>query len=132
MALIRRKRYFPLLLLLVATVGFASPPDEDTKGADSPTSANPTMTIGDEANAVVEQDAAQEAKFRTPPGYKKKKRGDKIMYCRSETPIGTRFAQEYCFTQNQLERIEKSKQGMQDDLAMRQRMCTTQTACGEY
>ncbi len=132
MALTCGGRSLPLLLLLVATAGFASPPDTDTKGADSPTSANPAMTIGDEANAVVKQDAAQEAKFRTPPGYKKKKRGDKIMYCRSETPIGTRFAQEYCFTQNQLERIEKSKQGMQDDVAMRQRMCTTQTACGEY
>ena len=52
------------------------------------------------------------------------------MYCRSQTPIGTRFPTEYCYTQAQLERVLKSKQGMQDDVAMRQRMCTTGSACG--
>jgi invasion protein IalB len=100
--------------------------------ADSaaPEAVESATTIGEEASKLVEEHTAEEAEFRTPAGYKKKKKGDKTMYCRSQTPIGTRFPTEYCYTQSQLERVQKSKQGMQDDVAMRQRMCTTGSACG--
>jgi len=89
-------------------------------------------SIAEEASAqIAAQEAAEKTEFKTPAGYKKKKKkSGEIFYCRSETPIGSRFPQEYCFTQAQLQRMEKSKRGMQDDVAMRQRMCTTGSACG--
>jgi invasion protein IalB len=124
-------------LILVAAVllaGCAAGPspggaaDAQARAVPSALAATSEVSIAEEAQAVI----AEEQEFRTPSGYKKKKRGDTTVYCRYETPIGTRFPTEYCFTRNQLERVEKSKQGMQDDVAMRQRMCTTQKACGEF
>jgi hypothetical protein len=128
-------RLFGLLALMTAVSlgGCASGPSHGDASAQSSTvpaalAVSGEVSIGEEAQAVI----AEEQEFRTPSGYKKKKRGDTTMYCRYETPIGTRFPTEYCFTRSQLERIQKSKQGMQDDVAMRQRMCTTQSACGEF
>ena len=67
--------------------------------------------------------------FRPPSGYKKKTRDGRQVYCRNETPVGTRFPTEYCFTQEDLERIEKNKRSMQLDHATRTKMCTTGSAC---
>ena len=120
-------RPFIVLLLAFSASAIAAEPPTDTA---PPAAAENASTIGEEASKLVEQHAAEEAEFRTPAGYKKKKKGDQTMYCRSQTPIGTRFPTEYCYTQAQLERVLKSTQGMQDDVAMRQRMCTTGSACG--
>jgi invasion protein IalB len=123
-----------LAFLAVFSLGAcASGPSKDGAAAQkqqvpAALAASGEVSIAQEAQAVI----AEEQEFRTPSGYKKKKRGDTTVYCRYETPIGTRFPTEYCFTRAQLERVEKSKQGMQDDVAMRQRMCTTQSACGEF
>lgn len=120
------RTFIVFLLAFSATALAADPP---TDAAAEPV-AESASTIGEEATRLAEQHAAEEAEFKTPAGYKKKKKGDQTMYCRSQTPIGTRFPTEYCYTQAQLERVLKSKQGMQDDVAMRQRMCTTGSACG--
>jgi hypothetical protein len=120
------RTFIVFLFAFSATALAAEPPTDSAESA----SAESPATIGEEASKLVEEHAAEEAEFRTPAGYKKKKKGDQTMYCRSQTPIGTRFPTEYCYTQAQLERVLKSKQGMQDDVAMRQRMCTTGSACG--
>ena len=128
----RRLRF--LAFLAVFSLGAcASGPSPDGTAAQSrqdhaTLAASGQKSIAEEAQSII----AEEEEFKTPSGYKKKKRGDTTVYCRYETPIGTRFPTEYCFTRAQLERVEKSKQGMQDDVAMRQRMCTTQSACGEF
>jgi hypothetical protein len=119
-------RTLVVFLLAFSATAVAADPPTDTAAPEATESAS---TISEEANKLVEQDAAEEAEFRTPAGYKKKKKGDKTMYCRSQTPTGTRFPTEYCYTQAQLERVLKSKQGIQDDVAMRQRICTTNSAC---
>lgn len=128
-----RQFRFLALLAVVSLGGCASGPSSGgaaTQAQQVPAAlaASGEVSIAEEAQAVI----AEEQEFRTPSGYKKKKRGDTTVYCRYETPIGTRFQNEYCFTRAQLERVEKSQQGMQDDVAMRQRMCTTQKACGEF
>lgn len=125
---------FVTILAVASLCGCAAGPspsgaaDAQAREASAALAASSKVSIADEAQAVM----AEEEEFRTPSGYKKKKRGDTTVYCRYETPIGTRFANEYCFTRAQLERVLKSQQGMQDDVAMRQRMCTTQKACGEF
>ena len=128
-----RRLKFLALLAVFSLGGCASGPSPDGTATQSrqdraALESSGQMSIAEEAQSVI----AEEEEFKTPSGYKKKKRGDTTVYCRYETPIGTRFQNEYCFTRAQLERVEKSKQGMQDDVAMRQRMCTTQTACGEF
>jgi invasion protein IalB len=124
------RKYIVILLAFSATAVAADLPTDSAATPAATASVESATTIGEEATKLVEEHAAEQAEFRTPAGYKKKKKGDQTMYCKSQTPIGTRFPTEYCYTQNQLERIEKSKQGMQDDVAMRQRACTTGSACG--
>jgi hypothetical protein len=124
------RNIFPVILAC-GLLPWAVQAQDSTGPASVAASDPPAASIADEASAQVAAQQAEEKAFRTPAGYKKKKKKDgAIFYCRSETPIGSRFPQEYCFTQAQLERIDKSKKGMQDDVAMRQRMCTTGAACG--
>jgi hypothetical protein len=51
------------------------------------------------------------------------------VYCRDIVHVGSRFPTEHCFTQADIERIEKRSKTMQEDFAQRTRMCTTQSAC---
>lgn len=97
----------------------AAPAAQPAKDAE-PAQALPTATAA----------AAPAEEFKAPSGYKKKKkRSGETVYCRSEIPVGTRFPTEYCFTQNDLERMEKNKQSMQRDVQLRTKMCTTGGAC---
>lgn len=98
--------------------------------AGEPAEAAATLAAQEAAPAIAPVAKESEEKFRVPAGYKAKSKGGETVYCRSQTPVGTRFPTEYCFTQAQLERMEKSKQTMQEDHSMRTRMCTTGAACG--
>ncbi|MCU0768092.1 MAG: hypothetical protein MUD07_01440 [Burkholderiaceae bacterium] len=81
------------------------------------------------ASVATEAPAAAAEEFKAPSGYQKKSRGGSTVYCRSQTRVGTRFPSEYCYTQADLQRIEKNKKSMQEDVSLRTRMCTTGTAC---
>jgi hypothetical protein len=37
--------------------------------------------------------------LQPPPGFRPKKRGDVVVYCRKETPLGSRFPAEKCYDQ---------------------------------
>ena len=75
--------------------------------------------------------APVEEEYKPPSGYKKKIRDGTQVYCRKETQVGTRFLTEYCFTQNDLERIDKIKRSIQQDHSTRTKMCTSRAVCGE-
>jgi invasion protein IalB len=67
--------------------------------------------------------AAAASDFNPPAGYRKKTFGDKTLYCRSDTPVGTRFAKEYCYSQTDLERKEASKRTLQQEVDRNRRTC---------
>ena len=125
-------RNFFLLMIACALLPWVALAQDASDTRASATAEAPAPSIAEEASAqIASQEAAEKTEFKTPAGYKKKKKkSGEIFYCKRETPIGSRFPQEYCFTQAQVQRMEKSKRGMQDDVAMRQRMCTTGSACG--
>jgi len=125
-------RILPLLVILAAVPAMAAEPAPEAP-AEPASAAAPAATEAAPAAAAAPAEAAAAAapaeEFRIPAGYKKKKRDGETVYCRSQTPVGTRFPTEYCFTKNDLERIEKSKQSMQRDMQLRTKMCTTGSAC---
>ena len=67
--------------------------------------------------------------YKPPPGYKTRHRGDKTIYCRKGTEIGSRFPVEKCFTEEQLkvelERIEVEK----EEFERGRRVCSTASVC---
>ena len=108
----------------------AAPAAAEAEPVAAPASPAPAASAvaAPAAAAPVAAPAAEE--FKPPSGYKKKTRDGQQVYCRNETPIGTRFPTEYCFTQADLERIDKNKRSIQMDHATRTKMCSTGAACG--
>ena len=73
---------------------------------------------------------AEASEYTPPPGWKTRHRGDKTIYCRKSTEIGSRFPVEKCFSREQLaielQRIEMSKA----EFDRRRRVCSDQSICG--
>jgi hypothetical protein len=63
-------------------------------GADEP-KAESAQTV-----AAVEE--KKEKEFTPPPGFRAKKRGGLVVYCRREEPRGTRFPAEVCYDEKGL------------------------------
>ena len=139
-------RTLPLLMILVGLPAMAADPAQETPvvpaEATAPASvpapaasatpespAAPAATPAPVA-AAAPAEAAKAEEFKPPKDYKVKTRKGETVYCRSQTTVGTRFPTEFCFTQLDLERIEKNKRSMQQDVSMRTKMCTTGSACG--
>ncbi|MDB6013871.1 MAG: hypothetical protein JWL65_6121 [Gammaproteobacteria bacterium] len=83
-------------------------------GTTAPAAAKPERLVLDDktlTNAEVSQLLAQ--------GYRPQKgRGDEVLYCRSEQPLGTRFAQKVCKSADQM----KAQNRDSKDMAARQQM----------
>jgi len=76
-----------------------------------------------------EKPVKEEKEFKPPSGYTAKMRGDETVYCRKQIVLGSRLPQELCFNELQLKELERRKKSMQEDVAQRQRMCSTGSAC---
>ncbi len=90
----------------------------------------PAVAQDDEKPAQEEVKAAKaEKEYKPPPGYKTRHRGDKTIYCRKGTEIGSRFKVEKCFSKDQLklelERIETEK----EEFERSRRQCVTAKVC---
>ena len=132
------KRIIPLLILLGSLPAIAAETGPEAPDAPAPAAAAAAPVAGPAAatSAVAAPAAAAPVaapvaeEFTPPSGYKKKTRAGMQVYCRNEAPVGTRLPTEYCFTQADLERIEKNKRSMQLDHSTRTKMCSTGAACG--
>ena len=78
------------------------------------------------------QTAAQAAgqEYEPPPGWKTRHRGDKTIYCRKDTEIGSRFPVEKCFTKEQLEIELERIEMMKEEFERHRRVCSDATLCG--
>jgi cytoskeletal protein RodZ len=138
-------RTLPLLMILAGLPAMAADPAQETPVAPAEATA-PASVPAPAASATPESPAAPAAtpapvaaatptkaakgeEFKPPKDYKVKTRKGETVYCRSQTTVGTRFPTEFCFTQVDLERIEKNKRSIQQDVSMRTKMCTTGSAC---
>lgn len=125
------------LLLLVAAVVITGCASGDTSVARSPPPAQSVAagraTQGTTSVAVSER--AEEgsetaaAPFVPPAGYHRRIRNGKTVFCKTETPVGTRFSRQYCFTEEELERIEANRRNVQREVDRARRNCV---AAGSY
>jgi hypothetical protein len=122
-------RFTYVLIVATAMAGCASEPAKQVSdtpkapvaGAPVSPTAKPAAT---QPVAKSESAAPGSNEFRTPAGYQKKTKGKSTVYCRSDTPVGTRFATEYCYTQAELERMDSSRSGIRQDVDRARRTCT--------
>jgi hypothetical protein len=88
----------------------------------------PTGVAKDAARAA--PTAADEG-FKVPAGHTPKMLKGELRYCRSETIVGTRLPKQYCFTQEQLEEMEKRRRSIQEDLTRSRKSCNTMEFCSK-
>ena len=101
---------------------------------------DPDSAIGNETPAADQaQDKAESATaaeatapdvFTPPPGYKARKRGKKVVYCKKNMESGTRFASERCYDETQLKAMEAAHQEDQTRLEQSRKICSNLEACG--
>ena len=114
----------------IALVGCASGPA--TQASDPPASVAAVAPVAPEEAAAMTAPVAEKAdpeavastEFVPPAGYQRRKRGATTVYCRSDTPVGTRFAKEYCYTQADLERTEANRTNIRQEVDRARRTCT--------
>ena len=119
------------LLLLIAAATLAACASEPVRqpapaGSMGPAAASPVVAApaSTASPAKAEATAVSDGEFQPPAGYKTKKRGNTTVYCRTDTPIGTRFGSEYCYTRSDLERMEASRVNTKQEIDKARRTCT--------
>ena len=106
----------------VATV--AAAPGAHPASAAGATSAAPVAATAVQAAADTDEPAVAKAKA----GYSLSKQNGEVVYCRRETPTGSRRPVHTCYTPEQLEAIEQSTREAQDAMD-RQR---NSSGCGKF
>ena len=96
--------------------------------------AQATKAQGTKAGGVATPAALVDTKtdkFRVPAGYRKRDNDGLTVYCRKETILGSRFPQEFCFSQAQLEDLEANSAAQRREM-QRGQICGAKTGlCGE-
>ena len=127
-------RFTYVLIAAAALAGCASEPTKQaSESPKAPAAAAPVSPAAatSATQPVAKSDAAAPAskEFQPPAGYQKKTKGKSTVYCRSDTPVGTRFPTEYCYTQADLERMEASRSNIRQEVDRARRTCTG-AGCG--
>lgn len=99
-------------------------------------SAQPTASAGITARTALAADVANTSaagggEFEAPSGFTKEQRGTATVYCRDIVHVGTRFPTKHCFTQADIERIERRAKSVREDFTARSGMCTARVNCGD-
>lgn len=101
---------------------------------DSDSAIGNEIANADQAQDKAETETADEAKepdvFKVPAGYRAKKRGKKVVYCKKDMESGTRFAQERCFDEEQLKQKELAEAEGNAAFDQARKICSNLEACG--
>jgi hypothetical protein len=112
------------LMAFVAGTALAGTGDSAI-GNDTPTA--------DQAQDKAEPDTADGAKeaepFKVPAGYQAKSRGKKTVYCKKTMESGTRFAQEKCYSEEQLRAMDSSREEDTAKLDQTRKVCANLESC---
>jgi len=119
-------RSVTLAFLMAFLSGMAFADDSDSA------IGNETLTA-DQAQDKAETTAAEAKEpdvFTPPAGYKVKKRGNKVVYCKKNMESGTRFSSEQCHTEAQLRAIEAAHAEGVTEFDQARKVCSSQAHCG--
>ena len=111
---------FALAATVVAAHG--SPMADETPAADAARQPAAAATAADEKQIPIEE--------RLPPGFKVRKRGKFTLYCKTDTPLGTRFKSETCYDENNMRAYLLALQENKSDVDRIRNICSNPCACG--
>ncbi len=73
--------------------------------------------------------AGEQKELKIPPGFKVKKRGNKMLYCTKGSAIGTRFVTETCYDEAGMRDYLLAREQGQIDLERSRAVCATASVC---
>lgn len=112
------------MLLLVTILALGSVASEAIPLASEP-AARPADS---KPPATATPAATQELKL--PPGFRKSKRGRFVLYCKPETPLGTRLKSMKCFDEPQLRDYILALEQTKGDVDRIRAICSNPCTCG--
>lgn len=127
-----------LLALFAVLAACSSQPTTPQAGpaqvATVPAPAAPKSAAGGPATesvpAPVESTAATKPAGKIPSGYRRVTRNGKELYCRAVVTLGSRFAEQMCFTREQLEDIATRTESTMNEIDRSTAVCAGAGQCG--
>lgn len=117
-----------MLILLIVLAAFPAIGQESRKASSNETPAADASPVKPDPDAAV--DVKEEKPFKIPPGFRTKSRGEKTIYCRSDTVSGSRFAKVQCYTEEQLKQKAAENEAARQEMERSLRVCSADPACG--
>jgi hypothetical protein len=109
---------------LLATAAWANDPasavSDETPATDQ---------TADKVESEQAATAATDEEFKPPPGFKRKKFGDKTLYCMKDTDIGTRFKTEKCLDEAQMRDYVLAQEQNNRDFDRVRAICSNPAIC---
>jgi hypothetical protein len=105
----------------LAQVAASAIGDETAKAADQGKDKTETTSV---ATAEVKKE-----EFVPPPGFRAKKRGDKVVYCKQDVTVGTRFKTEKCYDEAQIRDLILMREQNNRDFDQRRAICSNPAIC---
>lgn len=93
-------------------------------------SADPPKADAPEAKAAATAKAETD-ELKPPPGWKKKKRGKFMLYCKNEAPMGTRIKAETCYDEDGMRNYMLALQENKGDIDRIRSTCSNICVCGD-
>ncbi len=116
------QRTLAALIFCFAAAAVALPLPEDRPADDTKTTTAPVAAAKDKAEVPLAE--------RLPPGFKVKKRGKHTLYCKTDTPLGTRFKSETCYDEPNMRAYMLALQENKSDVDRIRSTCSSLCACG--
>src|SRR6188768_2106152 len=118
----------PAVAMLAVILWTGAPVDGSGATGGEPPSSTAAV---DRPAAAIEADANKPQEVTLPPGFKKKKRGKYILYCKTESTTGSRFTFERCLDDAQLRDYILALQENKRDLDHIRSTCANICTCGQ-
>lgn len=90
-------------------------------------SADPPKADAPEAKSAA---AAETKELKLPPGWRKKKRGKYVLFCKKEAPMGTRIKADTCYDEKNMRNYILAMEENKGDIDRIRSTCANQCACG--
>lgn len=117
-----------LLALMTGKVCAQGPPSAAANISDQASNAR-VDEVKDTPEAQPAAASAEGEQLKAPPGFKIKKRGDKALYCRKGSEIGTRFVTETCYDEAQMRQYLLAREQNKTDFEQGRAICATGSVC---
>jgi hypothetical protein len=111
-----------LIISFAATAVLGLPLADDTPATDARKQTAVAEAAADQEEVPFEE--------RLPPGFKAKKRGKFTLYCKTYTPIGTRFKSETCYDEPNMRAYILALQENKVDIDRIRNICSNTCVCG--